>query len=225
LRCLLQQTIKADHTILWVDHSDFALLPLEVTNLQAAGLEIRTTDDIDDIKSYTKIIPALDSFPDAFICTADDDLYYWPTWLEELVENTNLKDHVVTCHRGHEITLDSRGDFKPYNEWNWDIQIRGELKRLFPTGIGGVLYPPGILAHTAEDRSAILNLCPDADDIWLYWMGRRNGAIYKTVGRWRKLVLWHGTQEHALWHSNVTQGRNDEQIRMMADRYGYPDCR
>jgi len=220
LRSLLRQTVKADRTILWIAHEDFPLLPREVMDLQMADLEIRQTDNL---KSYKKIIPVLDAFPNAFIATADDDLYYWPSWLEELVEGT--ADRTITCHRAHEITFDTQGVFKPYSEWILDTHLRGESNRLFPTGIGGILYPPGILAHRAEDRHAAFDLCPKADDVWLYWIGRGNGAHYKTVGRWRNLIAWKGTQDGALWHDNLLRGGNDEQIRKIAEKYGYPDVK
>jgi hypothetical protein len=220
VRSLLRQTAKADRTILWVAHADMPLLPKNVTNLQKAGLEIRATDDI---KSYKKIIPALDAFPDAFICTADDDLYYWPRWLEELIEASGRADRLVACHRAHEVVRDSGGVFLPYEQWTSDTHFRGERDSLFPTGIGGILYPPGTLAHSTEDRRAAFDLCPQADDVWLYWIGRRNGARYKTAGRWRPLVVWEGTQEQSLWHDNVLRGGNDAQIRKMAERYGYPE--
>jgi hypothetical protein len=218
LRSLLRQTVKADHTILWIAHSDLPLLPKNITDLQGAGLEIRATGDM---KSYKKIIPALDAFPNAFICTADDDIYYWPTWLEELIEGVNLPDRIVTCHRAHEITFDSQGGFKPYNQWVHKTRARVKVKSLFPTSGGGILYPPGVLAHTTEDREAGLSLCPHGDDIWQYWMARRNGAIFKTTRRWHDFILWHGSQKSALWYNN--QNGNDEQIRRMVDRYGYPN--
>jgi len=59
LRSLLRQTVKPDHLILWIAPADFPLLPRSVTGLQACGLDLRVTEDI---KSYKKIIPALDEF-------------------------------------------------------------------------------------------------------------------------------------------------------------------
>ena len=186
----MRQTIKADRTILWVAHADMALLPPDVISLQSAGLEIRGTGEM---RSYKKIIPALDVFPDAFICTADDDLYYWPTWLEELIEAVDLADPTVTCHRAHEITFDPRGEINAYAQWVQDTPIRGISRHLFPTGCMGVLYPPGTLTHDADDRAAAFEHCPNADDIWLYWIARRNGALHKCAGQHRRpLILWPG---------------------------------
>ena len=219
LRCLLGQTVKADRTILWIAHADRPLLPDNVVRLQAQGLDIRVTDDI---KSYKKIIPTLNVFPNAFICTADDDIYYWPTWLEELVDSERATHRVVACHRVHQITFDAHGNFMPYTQWILDIRAREATALLFPTCGAGALFPPRMLEHTTEDEAAALSLCPTGDDIWLYWISRRNGASYKTVGRQRKLVMWPASQEQTLWRKNMFQGANDEQIRQMIARYGYP---
>jgi hypothetical protein len=224
LQSVLRQSVRADRTILWIAHADMPLLPKDVIDLRAAGLEIRATDDM---RSYKKILPALDAFPQAFICTADDDVYYWPTWLEELVkghlvEGPEMTGRLVTCYRAHEITRDAHGRFLPYKDWAQDAFDRKRSTLLFPTGIGGVLYPPGMLAHTCDDRGAAFTLCPHNDDIWLYWIGRRNGATYKIVRRRREFVLWRGAEDQALWHSNLALDGNDVQIRKVAERYGYP---
>lgn len=219
LRSLLRQTVAADRTILWVAHADFPLLPRSVLALQADGLEIRATDDL---RPYKKIIPALDAFPDAYVCTADDDLYFWPTWLDELVQVAIDGPRIVPCHRAHDITFDERGEPKPYSEWVTGTRFRGTRDTLFPTNGAGTLFPPGILVHTAEDRAVALTLCPNGDDIWLWWIGRRNGASYKTAGRGRVLVCWWGSQDHGLWQHNLRSGGNDDQIRRMMERYGFP---
>jgi hypothetical protein len=216
LKCLLSQTIRPDRVILWIAENELHLLPKNVTRLKKRGLEIHVTHDI---KSYKKILPTLDLCPDAYIATADDDLYYPPDWLKDLVEGTG--EAVIACHRAHEITFFQTGGFRPYAEWNVDIKKRGIYPMIFPTAGAGALYPPGILSHSAMERQMGLELCPHGDDIWLYWIGTRNGAKYRTVGEWRMLVEWPGSQGEALWFENV-RGRNDEQIRKMVDYFGYP---
>lgn len=221
LRSLLRQTVKADRTILWIAHSDSHLLPSNVLNLQSCGLEIRYTEDTN---SYKKILPTLNAFPSAFICTADDDIYYWATWLEELVRETDESSRVVPCHRAHEITFDPAGNVRPYSEWLFDVGQRGSPKRLLPTSGGGVLYPPGILNHSTQDLEAAFTLCPLNDDVWLFWMGKRNGACYKAVGSNRDLLYSRGSRKQSLWSINQAVGGNDLAIRKMIDKYGFPDC-
>lgn len=218
LRSLLRQTIKADRTILWIAHGDFDLLPRDVLKLQSRGLEIRRTEDI---RSYTKILPALDAFPETFICTADDDVYYWSTWLEELLDGYNGNSHTVRCHRAHEMTFDTNGALRPYTNWIMETKGRSESEHIFPTGVAGILYPPGILSHSKEDRDAAFTLCPFADDVWLFWIGKRNGARYQLAGNGRQLFNWPRSQENGLWSENE-KGRNDTQIARMVERYGFP---
>ncbi len=218
LRSLLRQTIRPDRMVLWIAHADFELLPQEVLDLQSRGLEIRLTEDR---RSYKKILPALDAFPAAFICTADDDMYYWPTWLEELVDGVEEGGSIVPCHRALEIAFDSEGRLKSYLEWDLDVVRREESERFFAVGVGGILYPPGILNHDATDRDFALTLCPFEDDVWLFWMARRNGARYKTIGHHRAFLNWRGSQEQGLWEENQ-KGRSDVQIRRLIDKYGFP---
>ena len=83
IKSLLDQSVKADHTLLWIAVDDIEHLPEAVRSLTSHGLQIKTCEDI---RSYKKIIPALEAFPEATIVTADDDVYYKPDWLEGLVE-------------------------------------------------------------------------------------------------------------------------------------------
>jgi len=79
IKCLLRQTVKPDAIVLWIASGDRSKLPDAVTRLERDGLTIACCDNL---RSYKKIIPALERYPNAFIVAADDDLYIWPTWLE-----------------------------------------------------------------------------------------------------------------------------------------------
>jgi hypothetical protein len=140
-----------------------------------------------------------------------------------MVEGIKPGERIATCHRAHLIVTGAGGEFLPYTQWIFDTDFRGEHGQLFPTGVGGILYPPGALNHDSGDRKAIARLCPTGDDLWLFWMARRNGVSYKTVGNRRTLINWPGSQTQALWRSNILQGENDRQIRLLAEHYGYPD--
>jgi hypothetical protein len=216
LRCLLTQTVRADRTILWIaDHE--TELPTEVTSLQKHGLEIRFTTDH---KSYKKIIPTLKEFPNAFIVTADDDVYYGSRWLETLVRGWDGKANQVVCHAARLI----RGDEKtllPYHQWPY-IQEPSQSNLVFPVGVGGVLYPPSSLPPETTSAETFLSLCPGADDVWLYWMGRRNSNLNKKIGRGDVPVNMPGSQAVSLFEENVRRGGNDLQIRTMAAEFGNP---
>ncbi len=218
LRCLLSQTVAPDRVILWITAEDAAQLPASVTDLKSQGLEIRFCKDM---RSYKKIVPALLAFPTAYIVTADDDVYYSQRWLEQLVERAS--ERTVVCHRAHSVAFDDAGRIEPYSKWSFDVSETQGM--LFPTGVGGVLYGPRSLSPETVDEDKFTNLCPQGDDIWLFWMGRRVGSTYiKTKRPWVEFP-WKGSQASALHLTNVGTGRNDEQISKVTSHYGLPAAR
>lgn len=75
LRSLLLQTVRPDAILLWIGHGDADAVPEEVRALCAHGVRIRTCEDL---RCYTKLIPALREDPERCIVTVDDDTYYRP---------------------------------------------------------------------------------------------------------------------------------------------------
>lgn len=211
IRGLLNQTIRADRTVLWLAEEDVALVPQNVSDLRALGLEIRTCVDL---RSFKKIIPSLKAWPDAYIVTADDDLYYEPRWLEKLVDGVVPGEPVIVCRRAHLFS-----SLRPYKHWHLDFITSGELRDdLFPTGCGGVVYPPDSLDRSVMDVANILSLCPDADDVWLYVMGKRRGVKYRQVGGGFAQISWGGTQGQTLGNVNIETG-NDQQLAAVMKEY------
>ncbi|MES1199324.1 MAG: glycosyltransferase family 2 protein [Pseudomonadota bacterium] len=220
LKCLLSQTIGADAVVLWIAHDDAGRLPVEVKRLVAHGLAIRMCDDT---RSFKKIIPALDAYPDAFIVTADDDVFYPSDWLEGFVRAYDPTRREIICRRAHMIRMRADGVPLPYRAWTYDVAEELASPLLFPTGVGGVLFPPHALNADARDRAAFTRLCPNADDIWLYWMARRAGCNVRRIGARRAMITWPRSQGFSLQASNATWGgANDAQIANMIAHYGFP---
>jgi hypothetical protein len=217
LACLLDQTVAPDRIILWVAQNDFGALPRRVRDLEQRGLEVRACDDI---RSFKKLLPALKAFPDAYIATADDDVYYPNDWLEILINACS--DRVIACHRAHRIKRRSDGRVAPYLEWDFIVQVENSQRPssdLVPTGVGGVLYPPQSLDPCVSDRQLFQRLSPDGDDLWFFWCGRLTGTLTrKGAGRMRK-ITWVGSQDAALWDQNK-QGGNDRAIRALEEEFG-----
>jgi hypothetical protein len=215
LRSLLSQTVAADRTVLWLTEEHRKLLPLDVELLALEGLTIGICEDL---RSYAKIIPSLRRWPQAYIATADDDLYYGPRWLETLVRGVLPEQRVIVCRRAHRPRRMGDG-YAPYQQWDWDFLTDGEVREdLFPTGVAGVLYPPASLSTAVLDCSKFMKLCPTADDVWLYWMGRLAGSKVKQVGGGFAQVAWTGSQDISLVSENM-DGRNDEQLQAVMAAY------
>lgn len=220
LRSLLVQSTKADHTILWVAQDDFDLLPPDVIACQALGLDIKTTTDI---RSYKKLIPTLQAHPDAYIVTADDDVYYDADWLKDLVDAHHQSGAKVICHRAHKVLLKPDNTPAPYVDWaqNWDTAEQSA--RIFPTGVSGVFYAPDCFDPRVLDQDAFQSLCPYADDVWFYWMHRLTGGCAQKIGGKRRILEWDIQPDSDLRSYNVLQNGNDVQINALIKAFGFPN--
>lgn len=218
IKALLRQSVQPDKVILWLARGDENDLPEDVVALKSAGLEVATCPDW---RSYKKIIPALSHYPDSYIVTADDDLYYERDWLAELVRAVKSRPGVVGW-RAHRIACDSRDIPVSYHLWEKNISGQEQAPDVFLTGGMGSIYPPGLLHPDACNPDIFLKLCPSADDVWLYWMHRLVGACAAKTGRRLRIVEWHGSQASNLRTTNLGGGGNDRAIQAMLGRYGWP---
>lgn len=221
LKSLLNQSVAPDQIILWIAHEELSLLPARVRRLAKKGVSIRGCEDIG---SYKKLIYSLEEFPDAFIATADDDLFYEPRWLETMVSAADGAEKVIVCHRAHRIALDHNLAIAPYERWEMnarDERARRPATDLVPTTGGGALYPPGSLSAEVLDRSLFQRLAPTADDLWFYWMARRAGSKIMKVGGKFAMMEWPNPRTPRLWHVNRA-GENDRQIQNLAAEFGNP---
>ncbi len=220
LRSLLDQTVAADHTILWIAHADMDQLPHDVLALRDHGLEIRACEDL---RSYKKLIPAWREDPSRYFVTADDDVYYPPHWLAGLVDTARYYPGNVIACRAHEAPLDSAGVFVPYRDWRLATQreaVVGTEARLFPTGVGGVLYPPDAFAAELDNADLFMRLAPQGDDIWLFWQARAAGTGQRRVSGRFDVLEWPSTQDVALYADNLLGDGNDRQIAAMTAHFG-----
>lgn len=217
LRRLLHQTVTADEVVLWLSAADEARLPERVRALTERGLTIKVTEDI---RSYKKIIPALREYADCYLLTVDDDQIYPLDTVAPLVEAYRT-DSEVLCRRAHAVLTDAEGRIRPYAQWRHEIEAGEAGEHVFPTGCGGTLFPPGVLAPEVLDEEAFLALAPEADDIWLYWMMRRAGHTARVVGTTWLNETWPGSQTTSLMDVNW-KGGNDRQIAALTERFGVP---
>lgn len=222
IRSLLDQTMKPDLIVLWVDHAAMPSLPLSVTELVGPAFSVKPTDDL---RSFTKIIPALIAYPDSFIAIADDDIYYPADWLKGLVDAYDPDHPTIVYHRGHRLTYLDDGSLAPYRSWQRGVRDKASLlpaTDIMPTGVGGVLYPPGSLPPKTTDVPLFKTLSETCDDSWLYFMWRQTDWTAKrTPSAKPKLVIWPQTQEQSL-RSFHRGGTKDQHLRALSDFFGTP---
>jgi len=209
---LFNQTVQPDKIILWLAHG--SKIPEKLQKLQKMGLEIKFCEDI---KSYKKLIPALYEYSDDVLITADDDVFYSSNWLKILKDSYIQNPEKICFHRAHEIKLDENKNIKPYMEWRHSISTVEYPKRLFPTGAGGILYPPHSFNNDIFDKSKFWTLAPTADDIWFWAMARHNGKEYCLVQDNIVNITGIGIINSGLNKINIT--KNDEQIKNVINEY------
>lgn len=218
---LLCQTVKPDHIVLYLAKDNFPLgeeeLPERLIGMQARGLEIKWCEK--DIKSYKKIVPALKDYPDDIIITVDDDIFYDLDLVEKLYNSYKRFPDAVSATRIHRMRFDHEKNLLPYNEWQKEVSdVIGEpTMSFFPTGAGGVLYPPHSLHEEVLNEDNFMKLCPNADDVWLRFMAAMNNIPVVAVEMLHGLKYIPGTQEECLWKTNVSE--NDIQIKQFLDVY------
>lgn len=220
LKSLLLQTIKPDVVVLWIAERDKDTLTKDILALKCYGLTIAFCEDL---RSYKKIVPSLQAYPGSFIVTADDDIYYWPDWLEKLVVEYVEDRREVVSHRVHRIAVGADGQPLPYVHWSFEIDQGLPASPLnFSTGIAGILYPPKAFHEDVSKSELFMKLAPRADDVWLHWMLRLNGWSARKVGKRRQCTAWDGSQDVALFHGNLGRSENDESIFNLVRKYGFP---
>ncbi len=224
IESLLNQSVKANRIILWLAPEQFPNkeqdLPSDLLALKNQGL---TIDWYHDIKSYKKLIPTLRKYPEAIIVTADDDALYPVHWLRQLLIAHKAHPKSIITHRAHIITL-TNGKIANYKSWklfNRSLQpIVNNSFLVFFTGLGGVLYPPHCLSKDIFDEVKFLSLCPNGDDIWFWAQAILNGTKIYLIqhGNLSPRVI-EGTQDCALWKTNVDDNHNDVQIEALLKQY------
>ncbi len=167
-------TVKPRRLILWLDDRDVYLdPPATLKRLQTRGLEIRHCRDYGPHKKYFPYVnEVLPDEPACTLVTADDDVYYPPTWLAEL----------LAAHRPGEVTafrarIRSDGAYR-----TWPMCTTTEASEtVFATGVSGVAYPPELLGVLRDRGEAFANVCPRADDYWLHYAAVATGIPIRQV--------------------------------------------
>lgn len=216
IESIMHQTVKPNRIILWLqDDFQNKTLPFTLRHQQERGLEI---DYCKDIKSYKKLIPTLQKFPNDIIITIDDDIIFSMDMLENLLKSYRSAPEYIHTNRAHLMKLRDDGFLEKYLNWEMESSQVGPSSLCFPTGGGGCLYPPHSLSEEVFNEEAFMSLCPQGDDIWFKTMSLLKGTqCYKAQTHDPYLFFNPDVQDNALWNENIF--RNDIQIANVFNEY------
>lgn len=225
---MMRQSYKPDMIILWLDndHWNYDNLPKRIKKLITKGLTVKFCADL---KSYKKLIPTLQDYPDDLIFTIDDDVYYPSDILNHIMSEYNRNPEQIIGTRGYRISFDKKHEtLLPYNKWE-TLYTANVGKNVFLTGSGGCLYSRHLLHDDITNIKLFESLAPKADDIWFYFMAYLKGTNINILSiSVRDTISIDSFYQHFHQGSNLCgvncgENLNDIQLRNVMDYYGIQD--
>lgn len=183
-------------------------LPAKIKELQARGLTVKFNEE--NLKCHNKYFYAFKDYPEKTVITIDDDLQYNHHTISGMIKKNKEYPKCIIYNRGNRILKN-----EPYNNWPFVENLTCPQHDVFPTGVGGVLYPPHCCNRFVTDMEVIKKTCLRADDLWLNFMSRLNHTkVVQTGLKSTYMVLPDTSQQTALWlvNNDVVQVGNDVQI-------------
>lgn len=219
IETLLRQSFKPDKIILWLANSQFPdeKVPESLEKLKHRGLTIIFCDE--DLRSHKKYFYVMQEFPEDFIITADDDLYYDKHFISNLIRLHIENPKLIVTNRAHKFTF-ANGILNPYRKWHHNVTDIVPSHYLVPTGGAGTLFPPGSLHSEVLNHLIFKRLCFHADDLWLKVMALKKGTMIATNKKYNKdFITIANSQREKLVNNNVFGGGNDEQLNKVLNHY------
>lgn len=222
LKSLLLQSVRPAEFIIYLSQDEFPQgVPSRLAMYQRFGVKFEMVAG--NVRSYKKLLYAVQAFPERAIITVDDDVYYPENWLEKMTDVHNRHPDDVLFYRGHLISFDDNQRVNSYKKMLY-AGSAGETEniRFLPTGVCGILYPAGALHSDFNDLEKIFRLAPSADDIWFKAMATLNNRRFRRIYPYNVLyppVL--GSQKFSLTKINVSDGEseNDRQLSNTFNEY------
>jgi hypothetical protein len=204
IKSLIKQTLKPNLIILWLAESEFPNknndLPRNLLSLRKERIKIEYYEQ--NIKSYKKLIPTLEKYPNKLIITVDDDIIYSSDTIEKLYNNYLKYPKDIQAHRITKFIYNSgifqaiAGGYDYYNSSSFLNKV---------TGVGGVLYPPNCFYKDILNKDLFMKLAPTNDDQWFWIQGILNNVKVRVVDNPNlKLNYINNTQKIALSNQNIT---------------------
>ncbi|MEZ4802529.1 MAG: hypothetical protein R2797_07120 [Gelidibacter sp.] len=222
IRSILNQTKRPKKVVLWLGEEQFPLrettLPQQLLELKQLGLEIEFCEDL---KAHKKYFFSFQKYPKNLLVTVDDDVIYPKDLLETLFMAHQKHPDCVVANRVRYMESINE-DFIPYRQWKINSsKYIMPSKRIFSTGVGGVLYEPGFFQKSFFDIDGIKKTDCRNDDIWLK-AGQiaNNVPVFFTNVYFRQFIEIPESQKESLFSTNVFEADNDRQIKEIFDYFG-----
>lgn len=215
VECLKRQSVLPEKIILWLSKNQFPSaedVPNNLKQREDSLFEIQMVDE--DIRSHKKYYYVMSKYPDKAFITCDDDVFYHPDMIKNLLETSKKYPGCIIANVSSEMTYDGRGELLPYVQWKNNYRPFASYNRV-QIGIGGVFYPPNCLNELVLNKALFIELAPYADDLWLSLMARLNKTpIVQSKKNRLSLPIENGSPSLSTVN-NGEKNMNDVQIGRM----------
>ena len=109
----------------------------------------------------------------------------------------------------------------PYETWHRE-PIKNDIKKVMLIGVGGIFYPPNSLNKEVFNEKVFINKCKTTDDMWFYFMSRKNNFKIKAISTKFRAHIWNECKKNNLSQINVFKKGNDISINNLVKYYGKP---
>lgn len=225
LYSLLTQSVVPDEIVVYLDREHWSNqnLPLILREMQNKDVKFRY---VEDIKSYKKLIPALQDFPDSPILTVDDDFYYNSSIIEWLNEEYIKSDKKTIIGSWGCVPEKRNGHYLPYSMWK-DCKYGNKFSDYSLFAGNGTIYPPHVFDDEILKSDVFMQLAPTADDIWFWVMEKRQDISIRLIPQAgyglhtpiNRIETYDLNQKGTLFFTNCTQGENDKQFNKLIEKY------
>jgi len=182
LETLMRQSVRPERLLLVLSTEEFPTkkLPSKIRSQVRRGLTVLWVRRKN--RSYDKLLPTREAFPEATIVTFDDDKNFPSNLLRRLYGASLENPGCIVGGGGWEIHSSGPRPGVYYRE-NWRRLNASETgHNLLMPGGNGCLYPPAAPDPMVDNVVAAREICPTADDIRFWAAILKSGALSHCLG-------------------------------------------
>lgn len=187
-------------------------LPKRLLQYQKYGLKIIWIEN--NLRPHNKYQAVMQQYPDKYIITIDDDIYYRKDLVLHLWKLSQRFPNYVCTNNASSI-LNEYLELESYNKWqNKNVIPYNPSHNYIAKGYNGVIYPPSVFKNQEVfDEKLISQTCLKADDLWLKANELINDVKVVQGNYYSTAVELSGSQEVALRKTNTNNinNENDQQ--------------
>lgn len=182
-------------------------LPLRLLQYQKYGLKILWIKN--NLKPHNKYWASMRQYPDKYIITIDDDIYYRNDLVAHLWDLSQKFKNCVCANNAASI-LNKDLELVSYNRWIYNVISNHPSHNYIAKGYNGVIYPPSILKNKeAFDEELITQTSLKADDLWLKANELINNVKVVKGDYYPTAIELSGSQKIALRKTNTSNINNE----------------